>query len=401
MGYKKEVIKTLYHFEKGWKVAQSLFGESTIGESRSRECSARFKSGDTSLESKSGRGRPSNFDDQIYYIGRNSRKYSMTTVPKVLITRNDIPKEAIMLLQSRCSVEVWNKPSPIPREELLKRIKGKNAVYCLITDKINVELLDAASPDLKVVGTMSVGHDHIDLPECKKRGIAVGNTPDVLTDAVAELTIALLLATSRRLMEATKEVTNGGWANCAWGPLWMCGTSVCESTVGVVGLGRIGFAVAERLKAFKPKTILYAGNKAKIEAAEKLNAKFVPFDELVKQSDFIIVCAALTPTSKGIFNLEAFKKMKKSAIFINTSRGGLVDHEDLYTALTTGIIKAAGLDVMEPEPLPTDHKLTKLPNCVLLPHIGSATLETRTIMALLTSKNILAGLDGKPLPCPL
>lgn len=325
----------------------------------------------------------------------------MTTVPKVLITRNDVPKEAVMLLQSRCSVEIWNKPSPIPREELLKLVKGKNALYCLITDKINVELLDSAGPDLKAIGTMSVGHDHIDLQECRKRNIVVGNTPDVLTDAVAELTIALLLATSRRLMEATKEVTNGGWANCAWGPLWMCGTSVSGSTLGIVGLGRIGFAVAERLKSFKTKNILYSGNKAKIEAAEKLNAKFVPFDELLKQSDFVIVCAALTPSTKGIFNLEAFKKMKKNAIFINTSRGGLVDHGDLYTALTTGIIKAAGLDVMDPEPLPTDHKLTKLPNCVLLPHIGSATVETRTIMALLTAKNILAGLDGKPLPCPL
>ncbi|GFS59997.1 hypothetical protein NPIL_321771 [Nephila pilipes] len=332
---------------------------------------------------------------------RNLRKYSLMAVPKVLITRNDIPKEAVMLLQSKCSVEIWNKPSPIPREELLKLAKGKNGLYCLITDKINVELLDTAGPDLKAIGTMSVGHDHIDLQECRKRGIVVGYTPDVLTDAVAELTIALLLATSRRLMEATKEVTNGGWANCAWGPLWMCGTSVAGSTLGIVGLGRIGFAVAERLKSFKIKNILYSGNKAKIEAAEKLNAKFVPFNELLKQSDIIIVCASLTPNTKGMFNLEAFKKMKSNAIFVNTSRGGLVDHEDLYTALITGIIKAAGLDVMDPEPLPTNHKLTELPNCVLLPHIGSATVETRTIMALLTSKNILAGLEGKPLPCPL
>ncbi|GIY06223.1 hypothetical protein CDAR_532341 [Caerostris darwini] len=331
----------------------------------------------------------------------NLRNYSMSSLPSVLITRNDVPKESIMLLQSRCKVEVWEKPSPIPREELLKLVQGKNGLYCLITEKINAELLDAAGPNLKAIGTMSVGHDHIDLEECKKRGIVVGNTPDVLTDATAELTIALLLATSRRLMEATKEITNGGWGNCAWGPLWMCGTSLSGSTIGIVGLGRIGFGVAERLKAFKVKNILYSGNKPKIEATEKLNAKLVSFEELLKQSDFVIVCAALNSSTRGIFNMEAFTKMKRSAIFINTSRGGIVQQEDLYKALTTGIIKAAGLDVMDPEPLPTDDKLTKLPNCVLLPHIGSATVETRTTMALLTAKNILAGLDGKPLPCPL
>ncbi|XP_035222801.1 glyoxylate reductase/hydroxypyruvate reductase-like isoform X1 [Stegodyphus dumicola] len=325
----------------------------------------------------------------------------MSSMPKVFITRSDIPEDAITLLQSKCEVEIWQKPSPIPRDELLKRIKGKNGIYCLLTEKINTEVLDAAGPTLKAIGTMSVGYDHIDLEECKRRGVHVGNTPDVLTDATAELTIALLLATSRRLMEATKEITNGGWANCAWGPLWMCGTSLAGSTVGIIGLGRIGFGVAERLKAFKVKNILYTGNRAKIEAMEKLNAKFVPVDELLKQSDFVIACCALTPKTRGLLDIEAFKKMKRTAIFINTSRGALVNQEDLYEALTTGIIKAAGLDVMDPEPLPTDHKLTKLNNCVLLPHIGSATVETRTTMAVLTAKNILAGLEGKPLPCPL
>lgn len=325
----------------------------------------------------------------------------MSTLPKVLVSRSDIPEDGITLLQSKCEVEIWNQPSPMPREELLKRIKGKNGIYCLLTDKLNTEFFEAAGPSLKVIGTMSVGFDHIDLEECKKRHVVVGNTPNVLTDATAELTVSLLLATSRRLMEATKEVTNGGWAKCAWGPLWMCGKSLAGSTVGIVGLGRIGFGVAERLKAFKVKNILYSGNRAKIEAMEKLNAKFVPFDELLKQSDFVVVCCALTPSTKGIFNLDAFKKMKRDAIFVNSSRGLIVNQDDLYEALTTGLIRAAGLDVMDPEPLPTDHKLTKLPNCVLLPHIGSATLETRMTMAVLTAKNILAGLEGKPLPCPV
>ncbi|XP_054707592.1 glyoxylate reductase/hydroxypyruvate reductase-like isoform X2 [Uloborus diversus] len=325
----------------------------------------------------------------------------MSTLPKVLITRNDIPEDAILLLQSKCDVEIYGKPSPIPRDELLKRVKGKNGIFCLITEKINQEVFEAAGSTLKVVGTMSAGYDHVDLTECKKRGILVGNTPDVLTDATAELTVALLLATSRRLFEANQQVTNGGWVKCAWGPLWMCGQSLQGSTVGIIGLGRIGFGVAERLKAFKVKNIVYSGNRAKVEAMEKLNAKFVPLDELLKQSDFVVACCALTPENKVMMNKEAFKKMKKNAIFINTSRGALVNQDDLYEALTTGVIHAAGLDVLDPEPLPVDHKLTKLPNCVLLPHIGSATIETRTTMALLTAKNILAGLEGKPLLCPL
>ncbi|CAL1282697.1 unnamed protein product [Larinioides sclopetarius] len=325
----------------------------------------------------------------------------MTSLPSVLITRNDTPEEGVIHLQSKCKVEIYNEPKPITREELLRLVKGKNGLYCHVTEKINAEVLEAAGPSLRVIGTYSVGYDHIDLEECRKRGILVGNTPNVLTDAVAELTVGLLLATSRRLMEATNQITNGGWAKSNCAPLWMCGTNLVNSTIGMMGFGRIGIEVAERLKCFKVKNILYSGNKPKPEASEKLNAKFVPFEELLKQSDFVIVCASLNSTTHGIFNLEAFQKMKRNAIFINVSRGGLVNHEDLYTALTSGLIKAAGLDVMDPEPLPSDHKLTKLPNCVLLPHIGSATVETRNTMARLTAENILAGLDGKPLPCPL
>lgn len=327
------------------------------------------------------------------------RQMSQSTV---FVTRSDMPPEAIDFLKKhKCSVEMWPEPRPVPREQLLKKVAGKDALFCMLTEKINAELLDAAGPNLKVIGTMSVGFDHIDLEECKRRGILVGNTPDVLTDATAELTVSLLLATSRRLMEATKEVTNGGWSNCAWGPLWMCGKSLAGSVVGVVGLGRIGFAVAERLHAFKVKQIVYCGNAPKPKASEQLNAKFVSFEELLRVSDFVIGCCALNPKTAGLFNKGAFKKMKSSTIFINTSRGGLVNHDDLYEALTTGEIKAAGLDVMTPEPLPTDHKLTKLSNCVLLPHIGSATVETRTAMGVLTAQNILAGLEGSPLPCPL
>lgn len=345
---------------------------------------------------------PKSYLAPVFFNSTSITSFRKMSQSSVFVTRSDMPKEAIELLKKhQCSVEMWPEPRPVPREELLKGVAGKNALFCMLTEKINAELFDAAGPNLKVIGTMSVGFDHIDLEECKKRGVLVGNTPDVLTDATAELTVALLLATSRRLMEATKEVTNGGWGQCAWGPLWMCGNSLTGSVVGIVGLGRIGYAVAERLHAFKVKQIVYTGNAPKTKASDELNARFVSFEELLKVSDFVIGCCALNPNTAGLFNKDAFKKMKSSAVFINTSRGGLVNQDDLYEALTTGQIKAAGLDVTTPEPLPVDHKLTKLSNCVLLPHIGSATIETRTAMATLTARNILAGLKGSPLPCPI
>ncbi|XP_067135455.1 glyoxylate reductase/hydroxypyruvate reductase-like [Centruroides vittatus] len=318
----------------------------------------------------------------------------------VLVTRVDVPKESIELLQKTCEVETWPKASAIPRDVLLEKIAGKDALYCQMADKVDKELLNAAGSQLKVIGTMSVGFDHIDLPECKKRNILVGNTPDVLTDDVAELTISLLLATSRRIFEASEELRNGKWISCGWAPLWMCGTSIKGSTIGIVGMGRIGCAVVEKLQGFKVDQFLYCGNKQK-ERANELGAKFVTFDELLKNSDFIISCCALNAQTKELFNERAFSLMKPTAIFINTSRGGVVDQNALYQALTTGQIKAAGLDVMTPEPLPPDHPLTELNNCVLLPHIGSATVSTRVSMAMLTARNILAGLEGKPLPSPL
>lgn len=318
----------------------------------------------------------------------------------VLVTRCDVPKESVELLQEMCNIEIWPKPSPIPRDVLLEKIVGKHALYCQLADKIDKELLDAAGTQLKVIGTMSVGYDHIDLPECKNRNILVGHTPDVLTDDVAELTISLLLATSRRIFEASQELLNGNWMSLGWSPLWMCGTSIKGSTVGIVGMGRIGFAVAEKLQGFKIDKLLYSGNTQK-EKADELGAKFVTFEELLKNSDFVIACCSLNPQTKEMFNEKAFSLMKSTAIFINTSRGGVVDQDALYKALTTGQIKAAGLDVMIPEPLSPNHPLTKLVNCVLLPHIGSATVSTRVSMAMLTARNILAGLQNKPLPAPL
>lgn len=320
--------------------------------------------------------------------------------PAVLVTRSDVAKEALDLLFDKCDVEVWNEDQPIPRPVLLRKIAGKDALFCLVTEKVDSELLDAAGPNLKVVGTMSVGYDHINVVECTKRRIALGNTPHVLTDATAELGIGLLLATARRLFEANQAIGSGEWARATWSPTWMCGSEIRGSTVGIIGMGNIGLGILERLKAFKVSRFLYYSRSHK-PAAETMGAQFTTFEELLRQSDYVIACCALTPETKGMFDREAFSMMKSTASFINISRGQVVDQDALYDALTSGKIRSAGLDVMTPEPLPKDHLLLKLPNCVLLPHIGSAATHTRTAMAVLTAQNILAALDGLQMPAPV
>lgn len=275
---------------------------------------------------------------------------------------------------------------------MLREIKGKDALYCALTDKIDTEVLDAAGPQLKCVSTISVGFEHIDVQECKKRGIRVGYTPDVLTDATAELTVALLLATNRRLFQANKDVYNGGWKS--WSPMWMCGHGLKNSRVGFFGFGRIGQEIAARIVPFKPSLITYTTRSARPDEAAKVNAKHVDFSEMITLSDFIIVCCALTPATKEIFNAEAFNKMNSNCIFINTARGGVVDQKALYEALKSKRILAAGLDVTTPEPLPLDDPLLKLDNIVVLPHIGSADIETRKEMSRITARNILAALKG-------
>lgn len=317
--------------------------------------------------------------------------------PAVLVTRQDVAKEALELLCDRCDVEVWNEDQPIPRPVLLRKIAGKDALFCLVTEKVDSELLDAAGPNLKVVGTMSVGYDHINVAECTKRRIALGNTPHVLTDATAELGIGLLLATARRMFEAHQAISSGEWARAAWSPTWMCGSEIGRSTVGIVGMGNIGFGILERLKAFRVSRFLYYSRSHK-PAAETIGAQFTRFEELLKQSDYVVVCCALTPETTKMFDKKAFSLMKSTASLINISRGPVVDQEALCEALSSGKIRSAGLDVMTPEPLPPDHPLLKLPNCVILPHIGSAATRTRTAMAILTAQNILTALDGLPMP---
>ncbi|XP_037530924.1 glyoxylate reductase/hydroxypyruvate reductase b [Nematolebias whitei] len=321
----------------------------------------------------------------------------MSTLQRVYVTRQ-IPPEGLKILRESEQVqfELWNSDDvPVPRKELLEKVKGVDGLLCVLTEKIDAELLDAAGPNLKVVSTMSVGYDHLFLQELKKRGIRVGYTPDVLTDAVAELTVALLLATSRRLVEATHEAKIGGWGT--WRTLWLCGYELANSTVGILGLGRIGVAIAERLAPFKVKKFIYTDVAPRPELANAINAEYVSMDELAKQSDFLAVCCALTPETREICNENLFSKMKKTSIFVNTSRGGVVNQEDLYQALSTGQIAGAGLDVTVPEPLPTNHPLFTLNNCVILPHIASASYTTRDAMSALAANNLLLGLRGQPM----
>lgn len=261
-------------------------------------------------------------------------------------------------------------------------------MFCSLTDKIDKEVLDKAGPQLKVVATISVGYEHIDIEECQRRNIRVGYTPDVLTDATAELTVALLLATNRRLFEAGKQVYNGGWKS--WAPSWMCGNGIKGSTVGIYGFGRIGKEVASRLKPFKPARLIY---NSRTEKDNNIGAEFVGFDELVESSDILVVCCALTAETKELFGKSVFEQMKPNSIFINTSRGGVVNQKDLYEALKNKTIQSAGLDVTTPEPLPLDDPLLSLDNIVILPHIGSADINTRTEMSRITACNILAALN--------
>lgn len=282
----------------------------------------------------------------------------------------------------------------MPRDQLLAQARGVTGIYCLINDRIDAAVLDAAGPSLRVVSTMSVGYDHVDVAACAARDIAVGNTPGVLTETTADLTLALLLATARRIPEAVDAVRKGTWG--AWKGEWMTGRDLFGSTVGIVGMGRIGQAVARRLTGFGSR-LLYSGPSPKAEA-DALGAAFVSLETLLAESDFVTLHCPLNAQTHHLVNSATLAQMKPTAMLINTTRGGVVDQDALYAALRQGTIAAAGLDVTTPEPLPPDHPLLTLPNCVVLPHIGSATIATRTRMAQMAAQNLIAGVRGEALP---
>ncbi len=313
--------------------------------------------------------------------------------PKVYVTRK-VPEEAIDLLRQECEVEVWEGELPVPRDVLLEKVRDIDGLYCLLTERVDQELLDAA-PRLRVVSNMAVGYDNIDVAACTARGIPVGNTPGVLTETTADLAFALLLAAARRLVEGVDYVRAGKWKT--WGPMLLMGQDVYGATLGIVGMGRIGQAVARRARGFDMR-VLYHNRRPVPDAEAKLGATYVDLDTLLRESDFVSLHVPLTEETYHLIGREELQKMKPTAVLVNTARGGVVDPEALREALREGWIAAAALDVTEPEPIPPDDPLLRLPNCIVVPHIGSASVATRTKMALMAAENLLAGLRGEPLP---
>ncbi|WP_153126596.1 2-hydroxyacid dehydrogenase [Peribacillus tepidiphilus] len=311
--------------------------------------------------------------------------------PYVFITRK-LSEQIVSSLKEKYDVNMWEHEStPVPRETLLNEVKKATALITMLSEKIDEELLEAGR-NLQVVANLAVGYDNIDVQAATKKGIAICNTPDVLTDTTADLTFALLMATARRIIEAAEVVKKGEWKS--WSPFLLAGHDIHHKTIGIVGMGSIGEAVAKRAKGFDM-NILYHNRSRKPEAEKSLGAKYCSFEDLIQQADFIVCLTPLTPDTKKLFNREAFNKMKKSAIFINASRGPVVDEKALYEALVEGEIAAAGLDVFETEPIGADHPLLSLQNVVALPHIGSATRETREAMMQLCVENVDRVLSGK------
>jgi glyoxylate reductase len=296
------------------------------------------------------------------------------------------------MLAGAGQIDLWERDLPIPRKELHERIGPANALYCMPTDRVDRELL-AAAPDLRVVSNMAVGVDNIDLAACSERLIPVGHTPDVLTETTADLAFALLLAAARRLIEGVDHVRIGEWG--PWNPRLLLGYDVHSSVLGIIGMGRIGRAVARRGRAFGME-ILYSSPHAKREE-DALGATRRDLAGLLAQSDHVVITAELRPETYRLLDSNAFRLMKPTATLVNVGRGPIVDTDALVNALRTGAIAAAGLDVTDPEPIGADHPLVALPNCVITPHIGSASHRSRDAMAELAARNTLAGLAGEAL----
>ena len=322
----------------------------------------------------------------------------MSERPRVFVARR-IPDAGLDPIAAACDLDLWEDDLPPPRDELLRRVAGCTGILTLLTDRVDDTLLDAAGPDLRVVSNYAVGFDNIDVPACTRRGIAVGNTPGALTETTADLAWALMLAAARRVGEGDRYVRAGRWQT--WGPLLFLGSDVHGSTLGIVGLGRIGQAVARRAAGFGM-TILYSSRSRVDEAIEKeLAASYVSLPELLERSDIVSLHVSLAPDTRGLIDAAALARMKPTAVLVNTARGPVVDPVALAAALRDGTIAAAALDVTDPEPIPFDDPLLSLDNCLVLPHIASATGATRGRMAAMAAANLLAGVRGEPLPTPV
>jgi glyoxylate reductase len=317
----------------------------------------------------------------------------MMSKPNVFVTRA-IPEKGFEIIKDFCDVDIWPDELPPSREELLKHVRGIDGLLCLLTDKIDGDVMDEAGPQLKVISNHAVGVDNIDVSAATARKIPVGNTPDVLTDATADFAFALMMAVARRIPEAERYVHAGKWKT--WGPMLLLGVELKGATLGLIGFGRIGKAMARRAMGFDMRVIYYDPKERKPD--RDLKATRVDFEALLEESDFISLHTPLTPDTRHLIDSEAFSKMKPSAVLVNSSRGPVVDPDALYEALKEQRIFGAGLDVTEPEPLPMDSPLLTLDNVVIVPHIASASTTSRNMMSWMAAQNLIAGLKDERLP---
>lgn len=316
---------------------------------------------------------------------------------RVVVTGR-IPDAAIEKLRAEHEVEAWSGAESIGREELLRRVAGADAVVSLLTERIDAQLLDAAGPQLKVVANVAVGYDNIDVPACTERGVVATNTPGVLTDATADIAMSLILMATRRLGEGERLIRSGqAWK---WGMFFLLGSSLQSKTLGIVGMGGIGQATARRAKAFGMEIVYQSRSEIDPRVAAELGARRVDLDELLGVSDVVSLHCPYGPATHHLIGAEQLAAMKTSAYLVNTARGPIVDEAALASALREGVIAGAGLDVFEHEPK-VHPELLELENVVLLPHLGSATVETRTAMAMLAAENALAVLSGERPPTPI
>jgi glyoxylate reductase len=313
---------------------------------------------------------------------------------KVYVTR-EIPERGLEIIKKRFDAEVWPEYRPPPKEVIIEKVSDVDALVSLLSDSIDVEVFVAAQK-LKIVAQMAVGFDNIDVKEATRRGVYVTNTPEVLTETTADFAWALLMAVARRVVEADKYVHSGRW-KVGWHPRMLLGRDVYGATIGIVGAGRIGSAVARRAKGFNMK-ILYYSVSPKPELEKSLGAKRVDLDALLRQSDFVSIHVSLTKHTYHMINEEKLKLMKKTAYLINNSRGTVIDEMALYLALKEGWIAGAGLDVFEQEPIPVTSPLLKLDNVVVAPHMSSGGDETRSKMAGMVVENLIAFFDGRVPP---
>ncbi len=313
----------------------------------------------------------------------------VSTKPLVAVTR-EIPDAGLEIIRESCETRVWPEempPTPAQLDTLLEDVDG---VLTLLDDKITADVI-ASHPRLKVVSNYAVGYDNIDVAAATRAGVAVCNTPDVLNSATAEFAFALLMATARRIVEANTYIKEGHWHT--WGPRVLLGQNVVGATLGIVGFGRIGKELARMASGFNMRLLVHARTEDP-EAAREFNATYVPLDTLLAGSDFVSLNVALTDETYQLIGARELALMKPTAILINAARGRVVDTNALVEALQNGVIAGAGLDVSDPEPLPADHPLVRLPNCVIAPHIASATVETRNNMATMAARNLIAVLTG-------